>query len=87
MEKTNLIRCMFLDSNNKPRGKQYTYECNEEIEVGEYVKTSKGDRLLVVGLNVPYEEIEDFADILKSVTKYTEDEEDFELIDSRSDSK
>lgn len=62
-----LIKCKFLDENNVPKGREYTYGCHEEIEAGEIVTTTEGKRLVVTSTDVPLEEAEKRGDNLKYV--------------------
>lgn len=62
-----LIKCKFLDDNNAPKGREYTYGSHEEIEVGEIVTTIEGKKLVVTSTDVSEEEIEKWGDSLKYV--------------------
>jgi hypothetical protein len=62
-----IIKCRFLDNENVPRGREYTYGSHEEVAVGEIVTTSEGKKLVVTSDEVPQEEAEKYGENLKYV--------------------
>lgn len=72
MEKTNLVKLQFL-RDGEPSGKEYTYICNSEVEVGDIVIVREAENGkeaptgVITALNVPYSEVETFKDRLKTI--------------------
>ncbi|HCT63889.1 MAG TPA: hypothetical protein DIC60_01190 [Lachnospiraceae bacterium] len=62
-----IIKCRFLDNENVPKGREYTYGSHEEVAVGEIVTTSEGKKLVVTSDEVPQEESEKYGENLKYV--------------------
>lgn len=62
-----IVKCRFLDENNEPKGREYTYGISEEAVEGELVTTEEGKRLVITSTEVPPEEAEKFGDKLKYV--------------------
>lgn len=69
---SQLIYCKFLDSDEKPRGRNYTYEASGEVKEGDYVEVEvtrpscDGDninsqKVLVTKTNITPEEIPGYA--------------------------
>lgn len=65
--KALLIKCKFLDDNNSPKGREYTYGSREDVAVGEVVTTSDGKRLVVTSTDVPHDEAEKWGENLKYI--------------------
>lgn len=75
---TNIIKCRFLDKDGEPRGREYSYKTEIPVEVGQIVdvlapRQSDADSelktksVIVSQINVPEDEIADFADSVKTV--------------------
>lgn len=62
-----LVKCRFLDENNQPKGREYTYGTREKVALGEFVTTEEGKKLIVTSTSVPDEEGEKIGDKLKYV--------------------
>lgn len=62
-----LIKCRFLDENNQPKGREYTYGSREEVAEGEIVTTEDGKKLVVTSTDIPQEEAEKYGDKLRYV--------------------
>lgn len=65
--KALLIKCRFLDDNNSPKGREYTYGSREDVAVGEVVTTSEGKRLVVTSTDIPHDEAEKWGENLKYI--------------------
>ena len=80
MEKTNLIKLQFL-KDGEPKGREYTYISNSEVEVGDVVQVREAEdgkeapTGIVTALNVPYSEVESFKDRLKAIIGKVEEKE------------
>ncbi|WMI81907.1 DUF1351 domain-containing protein [Anaerotignum sp. MB30-C6] len=62
-----LVKCRFLDDNNQPKGREYTYGSREKVALGEFVTTEEGKKLIVTSTSVPNEEGEKIGDKLKYI--------------------
>lgn len=61
-----LIRCKFL-KDGKPSGRDYTYRTSEDVKVGNRVQITSSAKGIVTEVNVPEEEVIDFADRIKEI--------------------
>lgn len=67
-----LIKAKFLKG-DRPFGRAYTYQCEDEVTAGDFVVDSKGSKLVVVDEAVDMTWVENYgADNLKEVKKYVE---------------
>lgn len=64
--KTNVIKLRFYKEGIIV-GREYTYYCNDDVEVGEVVNIDKENQGLVTQINVPLVEIEKFKDSAKTI--------------------
>ena len=72
-----IIKCRFLDENNEPRGKEYSYYSNIPVEVGQLVDVpapvhfpedeNKTKTVIVSSVDVLENEIAAFADKIKTI--------------------
>lgn len=65
----SLVKCRFLDEEGEPKGREYTYAANETFAVGEIVCTDEGKKIVITDTDVSQEEIRDFGDKLKYISR------------------
>lgn len=77
-----IVRARFTDPDGNPRGREYTYGCNDPADVGAEVFTAEGKKLIITATDVPYEEGAVFGDRLRylTTTPPAEDETAQEII-------
>jgi len=68
----NLIKLKFIDSENQPKGRDYTYIALEEFKIGDFVQIDETKRGIVTEVNIPITEVEAFKDRLKEVKCHLE---------------
>ena len=75
----NLIKARFL-RNGEPSGREYTYQSDEILKVGDTVQLNEKGTGIVTEVNVPELEVESFKDKLKTIIGKinTEETEPFE---------
>lgn len=61
-----LIRCRFL-KDGKPSGRDYTYRTSEVVKAGDMVQIKPSAKGVVTEVDVPEEEVADFADRIKTI--------------------
>ena len=80
-----LMKCCFLNEHDMPKSREYTYIYKAPLcVVGDaplvafprYVQNEDGKKLVVTQIFVPFEEVAAFANKLKYVTAFKEDEEE-----------
>lgn len=74
-----LIKAKFL-RNGEPHGREYTYQTNDVVKVGDTVQLNEKGIGVVTEVDVPELEVESFKDKLKTIIGkvITEDEEETE---------
>lgn len=70
-----LIKARFLRF-GEPYGRVYTYETNENVEVGDLVQLNEKGQGIVTEINVPESEVESFKDKLKFIIGKVQPEEE-----------
>ena len=64
-----LVKCKFLDEDDKPKGKAYTYASEVELFENEIVVTESGSEVAVVETGVSKDEAKGFGNRLKYVSR------------------
>jgi len=82
----NAIKCRFLDANGEPRGREYTYYADFDVQQGQYVEVPKPrvkpedekqtKRVLCTAVGVPEEEIEPIRELIKKAVCVSEDQDE-----------
>jgi uncharacterized Zn finger protein len=62
----NLIKAKFL-RDGEPFGREYTYQANEVLEIGDKVQLNERGVGIITEINVPESEVESFKDKLKTI--------------------
>ncbi|MHC1722536.1 MAG: hypothetical protein AB9836_04940 [Aminipila sp.] len=74
--KTNLIKCKFIGEDGQPKGRDYFYYCELEVETGDkvIVLNPRGQEtdVIVTAVDMPLENVETFKDKVKHVIRKAE---------------
>ena len=84
---SQIIKCRFLDKDGNPRGNEYSYKSEIEVEVGQLVDVPaprqsdadaefKTKTVIVSAINVPESEIAAFADKVKTIVGIHQEEKE-----------
>ena len=63
-----IVKARFLDADGKPKGREYTYGCNDNMEVGDFMLTKAGKSVIITEVDLPEEMGMEWGDKLQYLT-------------------